>query len=276
MTWTDAPSYEPPLDYQCAQKILDTLLGLKNADSNIAKPEITSGFNSVEASKIDGHLIRSENKCSDDPKCVASIIDTKQTPYSGVNKDNLNLSDQRAQYDNILRSIYSLLPSPGGDSAHTLHPLDSKLLPPLPTKRTSVPGSLVNTCPALSPVGEVGFRPVNKNESLIHQKSDCLIPTCYLPSPVQSKDPLSPQSDLFVLRSPSGSELAMGNWEGQSHQQEGQRERKPRKERTVTFSTMNNDGQSMQSLLATRSKFMSNKMADQVQEDSASMDSTLL
>ncbi|KAM5138188.1 uncharacterized protein ACMZJ9_016779 [Mantella aurantiaca] len=270
ISWIDAPSYEPPLDYHSAQKILDTLLGMKTSDTNIAKSEI-DGFSTVEASKIDGHLIRSENKYSDSPKYVSSRTEAKHMPYSGVNKDNLHSSGQSSQHDRILCSVHSPMPSPAGDSAHSLHPADSKL-PPLPAKRTSVPGSFVTTYPTLSPV-EVGFRPVGKNEGLIHHKSDYLIPTCYLPSPMQPIDSLNQHSDPYALRSPTGTELAMGNWEGQSNQQEGQRERRSRKERTVTFSTMN-DGQSKQSLVTARSKFMSNKIA--AQEDSTSMDSTLL
>ncbi|XP_077315496.1 uncharacterized protein LOC143935467 isoform X1 [Lithobates pipiens] len=269
MSWTDAPSYEPPLDYNSAQKILDTLLGLKNSATNIAKPEIAGGFSSVDALKIDGRLIRSENKYLENPKSVAPRTDTKHMSYSGVNKDCLNISGKCSPNDSILCNTHSPLPSPvSGDSK----------LPPLPAKRTLVPESFGNTCPALSPVGEVGFRPVGKNEGLMHHKSDFLMPTCYLSSSMQSTDPLIQHPDSFMLRSPSGTELAMGNWETSqnSHQQEGQRGRKSRKDRTVTFSTINNDGQSKQSLVTVRSKFMSSKMADQGQEDNTSMDSTLL
>lgn len=267
ISWTDAPSYEPPLDYNSAQNILDTLLGLKISDTNIAKPEIAGGFSSVDATKIDGRLIRSENKYLENPKSVAPRIDTNHMSYSGVNKDCLHISGNCSQNDSILFSTHSSMPSPvSGDSK----------LPPLPAKRTSVPGSFDNACPALSPVGEVGFRPVGKNEGLIHHKADFLIPTCYLSSSMQSTDPIIQHLDSFMLRSTSGTELAMGNWEtSQSHQQEGQRVRKPRKERTVTFSAIN-DGQSKQSLVTARSKFMSSKIADQGQEDSTSMDSTLL
>ncbi|XP_072277456.1 uncharacterized protein [Pyxicephalus adspersus] len=267
MSWTDPPSYEPPLDYHSAQKIFDTLLGLKTPETKISKHETAGGFSSVDASRIDGHPLRSEYNYSDNPKNMSYLV---------VNKDSLHTScGQHSQHDNILCPTHSPLPSPASDSAYRLYP-DNRNLPPLPAKRTLIPGSFVNVCPGLSPVGELDFHPVGKSEGLSHHKSYCLIPTSYVSSPMQFTDSANQHPDQFVLKSPLGSEFVMRNWEEQSHQQEGQRERKPRKERTVTFSTMNNDGQSKQSLLTARSKFMPNKIADQGQEGSTSMDSTLL
>ncbi|XP_068116485.1 uncharacterized protein [Hyperolius riggenbachi] len=275
LRWANSPTYEPPVDYYSAQKILDNLLGLKtSSDISVPKPEVAGGFASVDASKIDGHLIRRESTYSNSQKNVVQKTEAKHMSYA-ASKDTLLASDQCTKPDSLLCNVHSPMPSPmpspAEGSSHRLHPAETKI-PPLPAKSSSFPGILVSPSQVHNPA-EVGFRPVGKTEGSFHHKSEYLLPPCCLST---STEPFNQLSDPFVLKSPSGNEPAPGNWEARDRQQEGQRERKPRKERTVTFHTVNNEVQSKQSLAKVRSKFMSSRFEDQGHEDSTSMDSTLL
>ncbi|KAM9302183.1 uncharacterized protein PAF06_015461 [Gastrophryne carolinensis] len=199
LNWTDAPSYEPSLNYQSAQNILDTLLRLKTNPGiiNASNPEMAGeGFSCVDASTIDGHIIRNENRHLNNPKNIATWTDTKQVSYSMMNDGGLYTSDQRSSPSKLFYKAHSTVSSPADDIGHRLHPADRQL-PPIPAKRSSVP----------------------------------------LP------DTTSKPCEPFTLKSPSGHESDLGNWKGREHQQKGPKERKPKKERTVTFCTMDESKQ---------------------------------
>ncbi|XP_075043891.1 uncharacterized protein LOC142103671 isoform X2 [Mixophyes fleayi] len=263
INWGEIPSQEPPLDYISAQKILDTLLGLTASTdrTNILNPENVGEFSFGYVPNSCDHLLRSDIQPSNNPKDVIPRNDSKHMSNVVMKKNEVYSSEKPSQPKNSLCSVHSPLHNPADDSK----------IPLLPARGCSFSGSFANACPLLSPVGEVGFRPVGKNESSSQHKFDGSIPQSHLPTPVI---PPTHHSIPFVLRSPSGSESIMGSWDSHNHCQEGAREKKPRKARTVTFNTINNGSQANQGQITVRSKFMSNR--DQGQGDNPSVDSTLL
>lgn len=263
-------SQDPTLDYMSAQKILDTLLGLTTHSDRFAIPKLQ---NLVEvSSKIEGHVIRSEFQPSNNTKRNPLTNDLKNIPYTASNQDDRhNYTESGPPHpDNFVCNHYNPLHSPNDDLNRRLQSTEY-ITPPLPVKRSSFSGNFADSCPLLNPVGEVGFRPLGKNEGTTHYKS---APPSSLSIPNHPADPPG-QCIPFVLRSPTGSESIMGTWDGQYHGQEGGRERKTKKERTVTFHTMINEGQPKHSQVTVRSKFMS-KFEEPGQGDNSSLDSTLL
>ncbi|KAM3919712.1 uncharacterized protein RB166_014241 [Leptodactylus fuscus] len=267
MNWVEMRSQDPTLDYMSAQKILDTLLGLNPPSDRFVIPKSQTLVDF--SSKIEGHVMRSEIQLSNNPKGNPPTSDTKKMSYVASNREDLhNYTERCPPPDNFVCNHYNPLHSPMEDVNRRM-PSTEFITPPLPAKRSSFSGNFADSCSVLSPVGEVGFRPLGKNEGSGHHKS---VPPSSLSIPDHSTDPPG-QCIPFVLRSPSGSESLMGTWEGQHPGQEGGRDRKVRKERVVTFHSMINDGSSKHSQ---RSKFMSNRFGDQGEGDNSSLDSTLL
>ncbi|XP_071974367.1 uncharacterized protein [Engystomops pustulosus] len=264
INWVEMRSQDPALDYMSAQKILDTLLGLTPPSDRFAVPKSQS-FVEI-SSKIEGHVMRGEIQLPNYPKGNPSTSDSKNMPYTASHQDDFyNYNERSSQPDNMVYSYYNPLHSLHDDLNRRMQSTDF-ITSPIPAKRSSFSGSFADTCP----VGEVGFRPLGKHEAAAHHKS---VPPSSLSIPDQPTDPHN-QCIPFVLRSPSGSESLMGTWEGQHHGQEGGKERKAKKERTVTFHTTINDSQPKHSQITVRSKFMPTRFGDQ--GDNSSLDSTLL
>ncbi|XP_056384456.1 uncharacterized protein LOC130277746 [Hyla sarda] len=255
INWVDMRSQDPALDYMSAQKILDTLLGLTTPLDRfaISKPQNLVDF----SSKIEGHIMRSDIQFSNNPKGNPPTNDFKNISYAASNQNDLhNYTDRCSKLDNFVCSHYNPLYSPNDDLTRKLQSTEY-ITPPLLAKRSSFSGNFTDTHSLLNPVAEVGFRPLGKTEGTATHKS---IPPSSLSMHDRPNDPPAHSPCIpFVLRSPSGSESIVGTWEGQQKSQEGGREKKTKKERTVTFDT----------------KFMPNKFEDHGQGDSA-LDSTLL
>ncbi|KAM4017425.1 uncharacterized protein ACNLHF_007052 [Anomaloglossus baeobatrachus] len=233
INWAEMRSQDPALDYVSAQRILDTLLGFSTPSERfgIPKPPNLVDF----SSNIEGQFMKSDTEHSSNPKGNPPI---KNMPYTPSNQDDLHMYTERSSQDSFVGSHYNPLHIPNDDINRRLQSTEF-ITPTLPAKKSQFSGHFPDTCPHLNPVGEIGFRPLGKNEGTTHLKS---VPPSSLSIPDPPMDPPS-QCIPFVLRSPSGSESIMGTWEGQHHGQDGGRDRKAKKERTVTFHTMINDGQ---------------------------------
>ncbi|XP_066440123.1 uncharacterized protein [Eleutherodactylus coqui] len=269
INWVEMRSQDSALDYMSAQKILDTLLGLTTPSDRFAVPETQ---NVIEfSSKTEGHAMRSEVQLTNNPKGNPPTNDLLNMPYTASNQNDLYKYIERcSQPDSFVCSHYNSLHSPNEDLNRRLQSSEF-ITPPLPAKRSVFSGNFADTGPLLNSVGEVGFHSLRKNESTVHHKS--------APSSLSIHDhPSDPPGQCipFVLRSPSGSESIMGTWEGQYYSQEGVSERKSKKERTVTFHTIIDDGQPKPNQVRMRSKFMSHKFGEQGPEDDSPLDSTLL
>ncbi|XP_073410405.1 uncharacterized protein [Dendrobates tinctorius] len=267
INWAEMRSQDPALDYMSAQKILDTLLGFPTTSERfgIPKPPNLTEFSST----IEGHIVKNEIQDSNNPKVSPPI---KNMPYAPSNLDDLHFYTERSSQDGFVGSHYNPLYIPNDDVNRRLQSTEF-VTPPLPAKKSPFSGHFPDTCHHhLNPVGEIEFRPLGKNEGTAHHKS---VPPSSLSLPDPPIDPPG-QCIPFVLRSPSGSQSIMGTWEGQHHGQNGGRDRKAKKERTVTFHTMVNDGQPKHNQVTVRSKFMPHRFGDQEDNSLDSLDSTML
>ncbi|OCT81753.1 hypothetical protein XELAEV_18024261mg [Xenopus laevis] len=275
--WGQMLSQEPSFDYQSAQKILDTFLGLTSPsdkysthwNKNMAGLSITDTTQTVDTTlKADQN--NTELVSRSNPKNVSSVFQSK---------DASKLS-ARTSKSPPSSSSPSPLHHTREDKYHRSHMIDPRM-PPLPAKRSSLPRNVSNRFPSPKTVEETSFSPVGVQEGAAQPKSESYHPLVSVSTPGNICDYHNNNAmTAYVLRSPTGSEPIIKGWDCQgSHQNswsEESTERKPRKEKTVHFHTLNSDEHNGKDQLTIKTKFIATKFGDQGLGDSTSLDSTML
>ncbi|KAM8939910.1 LOW QUALITY PROTEIN: uncharacterized protein RCH25_000075 [Pelodytes ibericus] len=269
LSWSHMRTQELNLDYQAAQKILDTLLGVTSSAEIFPTTQLKN-IDGVSISDLPpiGYPPRSDLQFSKSANLPRT--DSNHVTHSVLNKETVN-SSERCPHNG---SLDSMLGSKD-NSVPRFHPNDYAI-PPLPTKRSPLP-SPRNIFPNPSTEEKASVRSVGLQEGSTRQKSENLHSSgsAYTHVTGHSSDNVNDHAIPFGLKSPSGSRTITGDWENhnvsQTHKQERGSERKPKKERSVHFQALNSEGQPTEGQV--RSKF---KVENQELADNASLDSTLL
>ncbi|CAH2325268.1 Hypothetical predicted protein [Pelobates cultripes] len=267
------PSPDAALDYLSAQNILDTLLGLTSSPEQFPFTHIKNiGAISIPDLPSISHTTRTDFQFSKDfdfPR-----LNSKQPFHPSVNEGNVHSSEKSSPNS----SMNSML-RPKDDPGNRFQQSDYTV-PPLPSKRSSLPKGFGSNF--LNPAEETRYCPAGKQEGSAHHKSDChRSPNSVCTQvPGHMSDHLNTHCAPSDIRSPAASGPIASSREShtssKTHKLEGGLERKPRKERTVHFQTLNSEGQTRDSQLTLKSKFMTTVVGNQEFGDSASLDSTLL
>ncbi|XP_018113053.1 uncharacterized protein LOC108713881 isoform X1 [Xenopus laevis] len=273
--WGQMLSQGPSFDYQSAQKILDTFLGFTSPFDKHSTAQNMAGLPITDATQTVAKAVKADKNNTElvprsNPKNVSSTCQSK---------DALKLST-RTSHNKSPSSSPSPLHHSRDDPYHRSHMVDPRM-PQLPAKRSSLPRSGRNSYPSPKTVEETRFSPVGVQEGSNQSKSEFLHPLVSVSTPGNISEYHNNNAmTAYALRSPTGSEPIIKAWDYQgSHQsswsEEGT-EKKPRKEKTVHFYTLNSDEHNGKGQLTIKSKCMATRLEDQGLGDSTSLDSTLL
>ncbi|XP_053305747.1 uncharacterized protein LOC128467993 [Spea bombifrons] len=264
VNWGQIPSQE--LNYLSAQKILDTILGLSSSSeqSPATHPKNIGEYSNANVS----------------PNGYPRRADLQFTMSDGVSRGDSNHLSNSAKCRDTSKNSERCSPSCFSStmSSQAFHSSDYAT-PPLPAKRSPLPRSIRNSFPNPSVIDETGFHLTGQQASLLPYESECLRQSGSMCSqvPGYSSDLFTDHSLPLSLKSPSGNESLIGDWDSfpQTKRPEDIPQRKPRRERTVHFQTLN-EVESREGQAALRSKFMATKVENKKLSDNASVDSTLL
>ncbi|XP_017948722.2 flocculation protein FLO11-like [Xenopus tropicalis] len=277
LSWGQMLPQGPSFDYQSAQKILDTFLGFTSPTDKYSTSQNKSMSITDATQTVDKMLKADQNNQNRE---LVPRPNSKNVSSALQNKDALKLSARTSH----AKSPPSPSPSPlhhtRDEPYHRSHMAESRM-PPIPAKRSPLPKSAANRFFSPKTVEETNFSPVGVQESSAHPKSEYLRPLVSVSTPGNiSEYQHNNAMTAYVCQSPTGSEPIIKGWDCQgSHQNswpEGSTERKPRKEKTVHFHTLNSDEHNGKGQLTIKSKFMATRFEDQGLGDSTSLDSTLL